>query len=154
MLKVFYFIIINFIEILNLKLEATANTEKIDPAQFAKDELDDPEVIENLISMKVLELKVQKLDLEIKKIEGRTPSDLRRKFLNTKVRWNSLKEAIEEGNLSLKDYIVLLQKQIEKDKKLKAYFIQVKETKKAAIVNERLIIMVKELKEAMEHGSK
>ncbi len=97
---------------------------------------------------------MQRLDMEIKKIEGRTPSDLRRKFLNTKVRWNSMKEAVEEGNLSLKDYIVLLHKQIEKDKKLKAYFIQIKDNKKAPIVNERLLVMAKELKEAMQQEKK
>jgi hypothetical protein len=104
--------------------------------------------------MKVLEQKVKRLDLDIKKIEGRTPSDVRRKFLNTKVRWKSLQEAIGDGNLSLKDYIVLLQNQIEKDKKFKAYFIQMLDNKKASIVNERLMIMAKELKEAMEHEKK
>jgi len=128
--------------------------EKIDSSQFSKAELDDPEIIENLVSLKVLQAKVQKIDQEIKLIEGRTPSDIRRKFLNTKVRMNSLKEAIEDGRLSLKDYIVLLEKQIEKDKKLKMLFLQRKEKEKAAIVNERLVIMVKELKEALEHQKK
>jgi len=90
------------------------------------------------------------LDIEIKNIEGRTPSDLRRKYLNTKVRMNSLKEAIEEGNLSLKDYIIILQKQVDKDKKLKLFFIQAKDNKKATIINEKLVIMVKELREALE----
>ncbi len=97
-----------------------------------------------------MEFKVKMLDIEIKNIEGRTPSDLRRKYLNTKVRMNSLKEAIEEGNLSLKDYIIILQKQVDKDKKLKLFFIQAKDNKKATIINEKLVIMVKELREALE----
>lgn len=123
----------------------------VNVAEFTKEELDDPDILENLVSMKVMELKIQKLDAQIKQIEGRTPAELRRKYLNLKVRYNSFKENIVDGKLSIKDYILVLEKQILKDKKLLAYFKQIKDSKKVSLIYERLNLMVKELKEASEH---
>jgi hypothetical protein len=101
-----------------------------------------------------MELKIQNLDLEIKRIEGRPPSELRKKFLNLKVRYNKMKEAIEEGDLSLKDYIVIIEKQIQKDKRLGLYFKQINNLKNYDIINERLKVLAKELKEANNHSKK
>lgn len=121
------------------------NEEKIETSEFKKEELDDPDYIDNMNSLLVMDKKIKQLDEHIKKIEGRPPQKLRQKFLQTKCRYNTLKEQISENSLTIDNYIILLKKQIEKDKRLSLYFKQNDQKEKMATVVERMNIMIGEL---------
>lgn len=59
----------------------------IDPKEFTQDELDDPDNVEKMISLKVLEFKIKKLEEKISKIEGRAPPKLRERLLKMRVKY-------------------------------------------------------------------
>jgi len=128
--------------------------EKIDASEFSKDDLDDPNNLENMVSIKFMEFAIAKMDADIKKIEGRTPTKIRQKFLGTKCRYNTLKEQVMDGSISVENYVMILNKQVKKDKRLAEYFKQNDLKEKAAMVFERLKIIVKELEELMPHLKK
>lgn len=134
------------IQIINHQnIDKQTKEEIIDESLFTIEEIDDPDYIDNMNSLKVMEKKINQMNEQIKKIEGRPPQKLRQKFLQTKVRYNALKEQISENTVTVDNYIVILNKQIEKDKKLSLYFKQHNNDKKFAIVNERILIMLSEL---------
>jgi hypothetical protein len=54
---------------------------------FKPEELEDPDFIENLSSLKVLELKIKGVEAEVAKIEGRAPPKLREKLLKMRVKY-------------------------------------------------------------------
>lgn len=54
-------------------------------SDFKPEELDNPDIIENLTSVKVLNFKISKVEEEIKKIEGRAPQKIREKMIRMKV---------------------------------------------------------------------
>lgn len=141
------------------KNEGAATTEKkseenIDASEFSKEDLDDPDNQDNMLSLKYMEHAIARMDQEIKKIEGRPPQKLRQKFLQTKCRYNTMKEQVMEGAITIESYAGILNKQIQKDKRLAQYFNQNGVKEKAAAVFERLKIIVKELEEAMAHLKK
>lgn len=127
------------------------NEEKIDASEFCKDELEDPDYIDNLNSLIYMDKKIKQMDEQIKKIEGRPPQKLRQKFLQTKCRYNTLKEQISENSLTVDNYIILLKKQVEKDKRLSSYFRQNDQKDKMAIVVERMNVMIGELDDLIKH---
>lgn len=55
-------------------------------SDFKQEELENPDCVDNLVSLKVLEFKIKKTDGEIQKIEGRAPPKLREKILKMKVK--------------------------------------------------------------------
>lgn len=57
-------------------------------SDFKPEELENPDIIDNLSSLKVLEFKIKKVQEEINKIEGRAPANLRDKILKMKVKKN------------------------------------------------------------------
>lgn len=59
---------------------------QIDPNDFKKEEIENPDHIDNLVSLKVLEFKIKKVEEEIKNIEGRAPPVLRDKLLRMRVK--------------------------------------------------------------------
>ena len=128
--------------------------EKIDASEFSKEDLDDPDNQDNMLSLKYMEHAIARMDQEIKKIEGRPPQKLRQKFLQTKCRYNAMKEQVMEGAITIDNYVGILNKQIQKDKRLALYFNQNAIKDKAAVVFERLKIVVKELEAAMTHLKK
>lgn len=134
--------------------EAKKPEEKIDSSEFSKEDLDDPDNQDNMLSLKYMEHAIARMDQEIKKIEGRPPQKLRQKFLQTKCRYNTMKEQVMEGAITIENYVGILNKQIQKDKRLAQYFNQNGVKDKAALVFERLKIIVKELEEAMTHLKK
>lgn len=58
----------------------------IDPSEFKKEELVNPDIIDNLNSLKVLEMKIKKCEEEAAKIDGRMPAALREKLLRLRVK--------------------------------------------------------------------
>lgn len=128
--------------------------DKVDASEFSKEELEDPDHIENMNSLIIMEKKIKQMDDQIKKIEGRPPQKLRQKFLQTKVRYNALKEQISENSLTIDNYIVVLNKQIEKDKRLSLYFKQNNDKEKFSVVNDRMIVMIGELESLIKQMKK
>ncbi len=134
--------------------EQQQNEEKINLDEFTKDELEDPDNIENMNSLMVMEKKIKLMDEQIKKIEGRPPQKLRQRFLQIKCRYNTLKEQISENSLTVENYMNLIKKQIDKDKRLSMYFKQNDLREKLGIVSERMKIMISELDELIKQMKK
>jgi len=149
-------------QISDIKLPAPKKTEnnekkaeeKIDASEFSKEDLNDPDNQDNMLSLKYMEYAIARMDQQFKKIEGRPPQKLRQNFLQTKCRYNAMKEQVMEGAISIENYVGILNKQIQKDKRLGQYFNQNGIKDKASLVFERLKIIVKELEEAMTHLKK
>jgi hypothetical protein len=127
------------------------NQEKILASEFKKEDLDDPDNIDNMMSLKVMEICIGKMDAQIKKIEGRPPTKLRSSFIALKCRYNTMKSQIEEGDISLQNYINILNGQITKDKRLANYFKQEGNKEKLMILVERIKTMMTEVDEGKKH---
>ena len=119
---------------------------KIDVNQFKKEELIDPDIIDNLNSMEVLKNKKQFYEEKAKKIEGRTPKELREKINKIIVKMNFLGNQLGE-QIQPKVYLDILKKQFIHDKNLYQYFIQIKKNENASLVKPRIDILEKEIKE-------
>jgi hypothetical protein len=59
-------------------------------SDFKQEELTNPDYIDNLVSIKVLNFKIEKVNKEIQNIEGRAPQNLREKLVKMKVKKNVL----------------------------------------------------------------
>ena len=82
------------------------------------------DIIDNLNTLKVLDLKIKELEEKMKKIDGRTP----REMLQKKVRMSCKKKQIEagmgDGTISPADYMELMKGQLEHDQLLGLYMKQ------------------------------
>ena len=119
---------------------------KIDINQFKKEELVDPDIIDNLNSMEVLKNKKTFYEGKAKKIEGRTPKELREKINKIVVKINFLQNQL--GNqIQPSAYLNILENQLIHDKSLYQYFIQTKNNNNASLVKPRIEILEKEIQE-------
>ena len=75
----------------------------IDKNKFKKEELEDPDIIDNLVSVSVLEFKDKELESKMKKIETRIPRPLRDKSNKIKVKMNFLKNALGDNIDNVKE---------------------------------------------------
>jgi hypothetical protein len=130
------------------KKSVSTNAPTLDASEFTQEELEDPDIQENLNSLKVLEFKISHIEEAMKKIEGRPPAKLREKYLKLKCRKNVLSEQLGES-VSVESYILMMKKQLDKDKKLLAYFEQNKMMEQGKKVAERIPLIVKEMDEAI-----
>lgn len=126
-----------------------ANKEQIDTSEFSQEELNDPDTPDNLNSVKVLQFKIDQVQSEINKIEGRAPPKLREKLLKFKCRKNFLEQQLGDS-ISIDDYIVIMNKQLTKDQKLIKYFEQQNNKEQGKKVAERIPILINEIKEAID----
>ena len=119
---------------------------KIDINQFKKEELVDPDIIDNLNSMEVLKNKKTFYEGKAKKIEGRTPKELREKINKIVLKINFLQNQL--GNqIQPSAYLNILENQLIHDKSLYQYFIQTKNNNNASLVKPRIEILEKEIQE-------
>lgn len=123
--------------------------KKIDPSEFSEAELKDPDDINSLNTLKVLEYKLKIVDEKIEKVEGRIPSNLRQQKLKLKCKKNTLEQAMGDS-ISIDGYLTLIVKQYEKDQKLATYFGQIGEKEKQQIVLQRLPLLKAELDEGLK----
>ena len=89
--------------------------------------------------------KEEELNEKMKKIEGRTPRELRQLMNKIKVKISVLEGNIQNGQITEKMYFNILVNQFEHDKLLGQYFLQEGQNDKADIVAKRLNIILKEL---------
>ena len=121
-------------------------SNKIDGSKFKKEELLDPDIIDNLNSMEVLKSKKQFYEEKAKKIEGRTPKDLREKINKITVKVNQLQNLLGD-KIQPADYLNIIKNQFIHDKELYQYFIQENQKEKADLVKPRINILMKEIQE-------
>lgn len=104
---------------------------------FSKEEIDDPDVIDNLVSLQVLEYKIKEYD-------GRED---KKDFVCL---MENKKKDIEDnlgGNLSYECYFNIMNKQLSHDTKLYQFFKQCCIDDKSNVVKNRIDILQKEIKE-------
>ncbi len=116
---------------------------------FKKEELIDPDYIDNLNSLKVLDFKGNKMQVEFKKIDGRIPRDLRDKFNKIQCKKQILMQQAQNGDITENDYLKIMKVQLDHDRKLLAYFKDQKNNLKAFLVNERISLLIKEIEEGI-----
>jgi hypothetical protein len=116
---------------------------------IGQDEYDDPNVIRNLVSFEVLELEIEKLKNVI--IELRSNGKSADKFMNLQremMRNKSIIEAqVGNGVITPEQYKDVLEKQVEHDMKLAAFYKQRNKKQHLETVIGRVKIMKKEIEE-------
>ena len=125
----------------------------VDKSEFSEEELNDPDNINNLKTLMVLDFKQKKYEDISKKIDGRTPKELMQRIIKIKCKKNILNDSLGE-DIGPQDYLLLLKSTFDHDKKLAAYFNQIKDTEKAKLVSERLPLLIKETEELMKQMPK
>ena len=125
----------------------------IDKSEFSEEELNDPDCINNLNTLMVLEFKQKKYEDISKKIDGRTPKELMQRIVRIKCKKNNLNDSFGD-DIGPEDYLILLRTTFEHDKKLASYFNQIKDSEKSKLVSERLPLLIKEMEELMKQMPK
>ena len=125
------------------------NIPHIDKNKFKPEELEDPDIIDNLNCISVLEYKDKEYEGKIKKIEGRVPRTLRDKWNKIKVKINFLKNALGD-TISPQAYLNIIENSLNHDKLLYQYFSQENNNDKANIVKVRVGLLLKEMKETQK----
>ena len=91
--------------------------------------------------------KEEELNEKKKKIEGRTPRELRQLMNKIKVKISVLEGNIQNGQITEKMYFNILVNQFEHDKLLGQYFLQEGQNEKADIIAKRLNLIMNEIEE-------
>ena len=115
----------------------------IDKSKFSSEELKDPDCIDALNTLGVLEFKHKKYEAIRDKIEGRTPRELMQKIIRIKCKINVLNDSLGDS-IGPEDYLTLLKNTFAHDKLLAEYFAQQNDEEKGKLVRERLPLIVKE----------
>ena len=125
----------------------------IDKSQFNDEELKDPDCIDCLKTLSVLQFKQNKYEEISKKIDGRTPRELMQRIIRIRSKYKALENSLGE-DISPQDYLALLKVTFDHDKKLADYFKQIGDKEKFILVNERLPLIFKETEELMKQMPK
>ena len=94
-----------------------------------------------------MEYKLKILEAQIAKIDGRTPRELMQRKVKLSLKIKLMKEQLDSGDVSPKDYFTLLSQQMVHDRQLFALFKQEKDLKNAKLIAERIKIMMAEMTE-------
>ena len=127
------------------------NKEKLDKSLFKEEELNDPDNIDNLNSLKVLKDSLKKLEDKISKIDGRTPRELMMKKVKINCKIKSFESQMGDGEFEPKDYLALMEQQLKHDILLCKYFKQENELEKAKIVFCRINLLNEEIAELKKY---
>ena len=125
----------------------------VSKSEFNDEELEDPDCINCLNTLQVLEFKINKYEEIRNKIDGRTPRELMQRIVKMKCKKQTLTDALGD-EIGPKDYLALLKTTFDHDKKLVSYFTQIKNGEKAKLVSERLPLILKETEELMKQMPK
>ena len=119
----------------------TGPKEHIDETEFSPEELQDPDHINCLQTLMVLDFKINKYQEKSNKIDGRTPYELRQRIVKMKCKKQSLTDSLGD-DISPEDYLLLLKTTFAHDKRLVDYFNQQKDAEKSKLVSERLPLII------------
>ena len=125
--------------------------EKIDKNLFKEEELNDVDCIDNLNSLKVLKDRLKKVENKIKKIDGRTPKELLQKKIKINVKIKNLESQMSDGEISPKDYLLLMEHQLKHDVLLCKYLKQENQIEKAKCVFTRINLLNEEINELKQY---
>ena len=125
----------------------------VDKSQFKEEELNDPDCIDCLNTLSVLQFKHNKYEEIRSKIDGRTPRDLMQRIIKIKCKIQNIENAMGD-EITPQDYLALLKVTFDHDKKLAEYFKQIGNKEKFTLVNERLPLIVKETEELLKQMPK
>jgi hypothetical protein len=125
----------------------------VDKSQFKEEELNDPDCIDCLNTLSVLQFKQNKYEEIRSKIDGRTPRDLMQRIIKIKCKIQNIENAMGD-EITPQDYLALLKVTFDHDKKLAEYFKQIGNKEKFTLVNERLPLIVKETEELLKQMPK
>ena len=135
------------------KGKSTVSVEKpaqlstqIDKSQFKPEELTDPDCLDCLQTLSVLNFKLKKYEDIRDKIEGRTPKDLMQKIIKIRCKILNLENSLGD-EISPTDYLILLKFNFDRDKKLAEYFKQIGDKDKFMLVQERIPLIENEIGE-------
>ena len=120
---------------------------KIDKSEFTPNELVDPDQLDQLNALCLLQNKADQLKAKIAKIEGRTPKALKQLSLSVNVKLKQMTECIETGEINIDQYLTIIQNCLAHDKKLFLYFKQNNEKDKMEIMKKRVELLIKEIKD-------
>ena len=123
--------------------------QPIDKSKFSATELKNPESLEFIVSVQVLEYRVTQLQKKMSSFEGRIPKELKELFIKTKSKLTQFKNALGDQITPIQ-YKELLTNKINHDQMLCAYFTSIGEQKKADFVQKKVDIMNSEIKELNE----
>ena len=122
--------------------------QPIDKSKFSEEELNDPDCVNALNTLQVLEFKHKKYEDIRSKIDGRTPRELMQKIVKIKCKINVLNQSLGD-TIGPEDYLNLLKNTFAHDKLLAEYFAQQNDAEKGKLVRERLPLLLKETQELM-----
>ncbi len=125
----------------------------IDKSEFREEELEDPDNIDSLNSLQVLQFKLDKYEEQRAKIDGRTPRELMQKICKIKCKMNILNESFGD-TIGPDDYLAMLKSSFDHDKKLAQYFAQTNQKDKSLLVSERMPIIFKEMESLLKQMKK
>ncbi len=141
----------NINNINNINIGNVNNGEKIDKKLFKEEELKDVDIIDNLNSLKVLTDRINNLEKVIAKIDGRTPKELLQKKIKMNVKKKNLEQQMNEGEIEPKDYLLLMEHQLNHDVLLCRYLKQENEVEKAKNVYTRIKLLNEEINELKQY---
>ena len=119
----------------------------VDKSKFKPEELEDVDYIDNLNSLKVLDFKIKEMEAKMKKIDGRTPKEMRQKKVQMTVKKKQIEMEMGNGSISPKEYMEFLKVQLEHDQLLALYFKQSNEEEKRKSVVGRIVLLNQEIEE-------
>jgi hypothetical protein len=131
----------------NNNTNVNANQPKIDKDKFKAEELADIDIIENLNTLKVLELKIKELEAKMKKIDGRTPREMLQKKVKMTCKKKQLEEGMGDGSVSPQEYMELMKATLEHDQLLAIYMKQNNEEEKYKNLMGRIALIKQEMGE-------
>ena len=123
-------------------------------SDFDAEELADPTWPTKFPTLKSMELAEKVFKEKIDKIDGRSPPELRTKYNRAVVQRKYLMDLIENGEMSIDDYLLTIKNAIEHDKKLEQYFKDKNEMNKLKFIVKRLPVLADEFSETLEASKK
>ena len=128
------------------------NEKKIDKNLFSEEELKDVDNIDYLNSLNVLKDRLKKIEEKIAKIDGRTPRDLLQKKIKINVKIKNFETQMNDGEIEPKDYLALMEQQLQHDVLLCKYLKQENEIEKAKLVFSRINLLNGEIAELKKYS--
>jgi len=116
-------------------------------SDFSSEELKDPDLVANLVSITVLKNRLAIMEDKYNKVEGRPPKELRDRLMKIRVNLKCLEKSMGEGVITIEAYIGKLNLQLNHDRKLIQYFKDNGDEEKAKLCMERVKLILHELKE-------
>lgn len=126
------------------------NVKKIDVSAFTQKEIENPDSIDFLNSIKVLDQKILECENARAKAEGRCPPEIRTLLLQYKVKRKKIEEMYSDDDYDKNEIVNMLKNRLIRDEALCLYFRNNNMKDKEQIVAKRIPLIQKEINEGEE----